>query len=145
MNSSIPLAFCVTIFGGLPFAHYALARTVDSRSILLASPGALIVAWTLTVGAAGCLGFPLQQVWPYFWTTSTVCVLLGVVVFFRNYRITDLVVFIVPACSTLVVLLPYVVHGLGTFPGSWFWDGGYLANGEAIWRFPRGAAFQTLV
>ena len=44
------------------------------------------------------------------------------------------------ACSdrntASVVMAPYLVHGLDSFPGSWFWDGfAYMAAGESLCRF----------
>ncbi len=35
-------------------------------------------------------------------------------------------------------MAPYLIHGIGSFPGSWFWDGfAYMAAGESLWLHPR--------
>ena len=47
----------------------------------------------------------------------------------RDRPIPDLRGLLVPTATASIVMAPYLIHGIGSFPGSWFWDGfAYMAS-----------------
>jgi hypothetical protein len=103
----------------------------------LAGPAILATVWTFLVGIAVSHGLTLQELWRPFWIATVASAALGVYFVVRDRTAT---LFLIPAVAALILMAPYVIHGFSSVPGSWFWDGfAYLAGGESLWRFPRGA------
>src|SRR6266404_1698705 len=103
----------------------------------LAGPAILATAWTFVAGIALNRGLTLQELWGPFWIATAASAALGAYVVIRDRTAA---LFLTPAVAALILMAPYVIHGFSSFPGSWFWDGfAYLAGGESLWRFPRGA------
>jgi len=73
-----------------------------------------------------------------FWVVVFIATVVGLFLALHDRSKYDPLALIVPMVTASVVMAPYLIHGLGTFPGSWFWDGfAYMAAGESLWILPR--------
>jgi len=93
----------------------------------ISAPGYLACIWTIAVGFLGSTGLIIAQYRLPFWIGTAI--LLAAFI----YRRPKLTTLLGPLAATTVVMLPWLSHGISTYPGSIFWDGWwYLAVGETI-------------
>jgi hypothetical protein len=120
-----------------------VARRLRSENALLLSPAITSIGWSLSMGVLVGLNVTVEAIWLPFWFCTWLSFLASALAMRRKFE--DLRLLVVPALCTLAILSPYVLHGIATFPGSWFWDGfAYLAAGETFWSHPRNETPQEL-
>ena len=102
------------------------------------SPALLLGLWTFAIAVVVNLRVPLSATWQSFWGVTAIATVVGVLLSFRDNPAPDLRVLFIPIATASVIMAPYLIHGIGSFPGSWFWDGfAYMAAGESLWLHPR--------
>ena len=103
---------------------------VDARSYrTLSAPGYLACIWTIVVAFVGSAGFIIGQYRLPFWIGTAILV----VALIHHRPKANLRCWCTIRLATAVVMLPWLSHGISTYPGSIFWDGWwYLAVGETI-------------
>jgi len=139
MRGSALVLFLVSSLCGVPLARWALPRA-DARQLLLMSPAVTITVWSLALGAGVMMDIPIRSLWAPFWAGTLLSSAAGGWLIGLRASARDLRVILVPAAAAMALLAPYVYYGFADYQGSWFWDGwAYLAEGEALWRYPHDA------
>jgi hypothetical protein len=123
------------------FAAYSLSRLFVRNEVELAiliSPALLLALWTVTIAAVVNLAVPLSAAWQPFWVAIFIATVAGVFLAVYDKPRPDLLTLLVPIGTASIVMAPYLIWGIDSFPGSWFWDGfAYMAAGESLWLHPR--------
>ncbi|MGO8867076.1 MAG: hypothetical protein ACLQME_11300 [Alphaproteobacteria bacterium] len=139
MRGSALVLFLVSSLCGVPLARWALPRA-DARQLLLMSPAVTITVWSLALGAGVMMDIPIRSLWAPFWAGTLLSSAAGGWLIGRRASAKDLCVILAPAAAAMALLAPYVYYGFADYQGSWFWDGwAYLAEGEALWKYPHDA------
>ena len=136
-NSLVLIALVIVGF----FAAYSLSRLFMRHRLDLAlslSPALFLGLWTFAIAAVVNRGVPLSAAWQPFWIVIAVGTVAGVLLSVRDRTALDLRGLFVPIATASVVMAPYLIHGISSFPGSYLWDGfAYMAGGESLWLHPR--------
>jgi hypothetical protein len=120
-----------------------VSRYLRLENATLLSPAVALISWSLTMDVLVGNNITVEAIWLPFWLA--VGFSFGFSAYLMRYNLSSLKLVIVPALCTLAILAPYFIHGIATYPGSWFWDGfAYLAAGETFWSHPRNEAPQQL-
>jgi hypothetical protein len=102
----------------------------------LTAPGYQLCLWTIAAGWLGGWGFVIGDFAAPFWAATAAIV----IAFALRTRLSGITALLVPLLSTVVVMLPWLWHGISTYPGSGVWDGWpYVAFGETIREHSRFA------
>src|SRR5208282_1432822 len=140
MRGSALVLFLVSSLCGVPLARWVFPRA-DARQLLLMSPAVTIIVWSLALGAGVMMDIPIRSLWAPFWAGTLLSSATGGWLIGRRTSAKDLRVILVPAAAAMALLAPYVFYGFADYQGSWFWDGwAYLAEGEALWKYPHDAS-----
>jgi len=139
MRGSALVLFLVSSLCGVPLARWGFPRA-DARQLLLMSPAVTIIVWSLALGAGVMMDIPIRSLWAPFWAGTLLSSAAGGWLIGRRASAKDLRVILVPAAAAMSLLAPYVFYGFADYQGSWFFDGwAYLAEGEALWKYPHDA------
>ncbi len=116
------------------FSSIWIARLITKDAVLLA-PAVTMLSWALLLGTCVGNAITVSALWWPLWIMTFTSALTSAWVYRQQWR--SLRAIILPALCALVVLAPWVYHGIRFYPGSWFWDGfAYLAIAETLWRYP---------
>jgi len=138
MALSILLIYSVGYFAAFGLSRVFFKHRPDFAILL--SPALLIVVWTFAAASAVIQQIPLNLLWAPLWAVTASGAAIGAVLAFRNRQQFDLPILLVPVLAAPVLMAPYLINGLATFPGSYFWDGfAYMAAGESLWLRPRNS------
>lgn len=118
---------------------------LDAGTALLLSPCASQALWGVVLGAGVMLGWPVSQLSTALWTLTGLLAIAGGRVLLREPRADDrrdglLFAALIAACLLLplALLVPHSVTGLTAYVGAGGDGWSYAANGQYLWRHPRG-------
>lgn len=121
-----------------------IARLITEANHILLAPALTLSLWACVLAISVGFNLPIELIWLPFWMTILASAAASAIASYYSW--TELHKLIVPAICTIVILLPYFLHGVSDYPGSHlFWDGyAYVAEGESLWPYPRSTGFESL-
>ncbi len=122
----------LSVFAGLGILGLFKTTFEDSAEIFLA-PLMTMVFWIIFLGWAILFRFTVMQVSLLLWGISG---LLAVIGLWHNVHKIRSQLYLIGAILTIpaLLMLPYFVYGIESYPGSWFFDGwSYIAHAQYLW------------
>jgi hypothetical protein len=116
-----------------------LKLVLADRPYLLLAPVTALVFWSLVLGTAGALRLPIKDIAPWLWLATLLLMLNGLFHLWRKPR-TFTPLLMLCALLPIAVMARYFWNGITEYTANIAADGwSYVAFGQYLWEYPRGA------
>jgi hypothetical protein len=113
---------------------------IERRISLYLAPAITLIFWAIMLGVGVSFGFPVKYLSVIAWPLTIMMVFIGAMRQDYHFIRSEWPLLLVVVFLPVSVMVIYFWYGILTYPGSTLPDGwSYIAYGQYLWEYPRGA------
>ncbi len=113
---------------------------IERRISLYLAPAITLIFWAIMLGVGVSFGFPVKYLSVIAWPLTIMMVFIGAMRQDYHFIRSEWPLLLVVVFLPVSVMVVYFWYGILTYPGSTLPDGwSYIAYGQYLWEYPRGA------